>query len=152
MIVIIACINGRLHGWAVDGWGAVGQLALRSLPLDVLRSKAQEYVDAQLIGEAEARVMIQVVEDERGLSGLVNTHLDGSDSEADGGTGDRPLAKLTSQQLQELLQEREKQMADGGGNGETDQIRVYKEIVDAFSNGRYLRMMAPWGECTTREN
>ena len=89
--------------------------------------------------------MIQVVEDERGLSGLVNTHLDGSDSEADGGTGDRPLAKLTPQQLKELLETREKAMADGGGNGETDQIRVYKEIVDAMSNGRYLRMMALGG-------
>ena len=61
--------------------------------------------------------MIQVVEDERGLSGLVNTHLDGSDSEGavDGPTGDRPLAKLTPQQLKDVLETRERAMADGRG-------------------------------------
>ena len=53
------------------------------MPLDILRSKAQEYVEASLVDEAAARVMVQAIEAERGAGGIVNDALGASDNEGD---------------------------------------------------------------------
>ena len=111
-------------------------------PTDVIRSKAQEYIDAGLIPERMAQVMVRSIEAERGGEALANENL-GSDVEAEDGAADgRPLSKLNAAQLAELLAKREQQMREGGPDGEiTDQWRVYNEIVHALPTERRLRMM-----------
>ena len=102
-------------------------------------------MDAGLVDEQSAQIMVTTIEAERGGEALVNEH-DGLDMEngfGDGGGDDaRPLAKLNARQLEELLHERERQMRQGGPDGEeTDQWRVYKEIVHALAGPTRLRMM-----------
>ena len=83
-------------------------------PTDVIRSKAQEYIDAGLIPERMAQVMVRTIEAERGGETLANENL-GSDVEGEDGAADgRPLAKLNARQLAELLAKREQQMREGG--------------------------------------
>ena len=134
--------RATLFGGVLDIQRCLYNLHRRMLPSEVLRSKAQEYVDAGLVSESMAQVMIRTIEAERGAEGLVNENL-GSGVDMEGiEDQDRPLSKLNTRQLSELLQTREKQMRHGGGEGhETDQWRVYCEIVEALAGGRYLRMM-----------
>ena len=106
----------------------------------MIRSKAQEYVDANLIPERMAQVMVRTIEAERGGETPANEHL-GSDAEGEGGAADRPLAKLNARQLSELLQTREQQMKSSPEGGMTDQWRVYDEIVHTLPTERRLRMM-----------
>ena len=108
------------------------------------RSKSQEYIDAGLIPEQMAQVMVRTIEVERGGGSVANERHLGLDEGEGGGAGedDRPLAKLNARQLSELLQTRERQMQQGGADGETtDQIRIYDEIVHALPTERRLRIM-----------
>ena len=102
-------------------------------------------MDAGLVDEQSAQIMVTTIEAERGGEALVNEHegLDVENGAGDGGGDDaRPLAKLNARQLEELLHERERQMRQGGPDGEeTDQWRVYKEIVHALAGPTRLRMM-----------
>ena len=107
------------------------------------KKKAQEYIDAGLIPDRMAQVMVRTIEAERGNEGVANEHNFGSDVEGEGGAADdRSLAKLNARQLAELLAKREQQMREGGPEGEmTDQWRVYNEMVHSLPAERRLRMM-----------
>ena len=130
-----------LFGGQLDCQRTIFNLHRRLFPTDVIRSKAQEYVDANLIPERMAQVMVRTIEAERGGETLANEHL-GSDVEGEGGAAeDRPLAKLNARQLSELLQTREHQMKSSSEGGMTDQWRVYDEIVHTLPTERRLRMM-----------
>ena len=99
-----------------------------------------------MIDETSARVMVQAIEAERGAVGVVNDLAGGdglSGNEDDlAPDEERPIAKLTAQQLKELLEKRERQMQEGvGTNGVTDQWRVYRYCVDSMSGRRYLRLV-----------
>ena len=59
----------------------------RLFPTEMIKSKAQEYIDAGLIPERMAQVMIRTIEAERGGETLANEHL-GSDAEGEGGAAD----------------------------------------------------------------
>ena len=137
----------------------------RLLPIDVIRSKAQEYVDAALVDQQSAHAMVRVIELERGgESVFIERH--GVETEGEGGgaagEGDQIATKLNMRQLAELLADRERLMRQGSEAGQpTDQWRVflmavpfqcehtkqntyrrvYSEIVEAFQSQRRLRMM-----------
>ena len=137
-----------LFGGQLDIQRTIFNLHRRLFPIDVIRSKAQEYVDADLVTQQMAEVMVRTIEAERGGESVVNEHLgvgaegDGDVAAGAGEDGDRPLAKLNARQLRELLEKREQQMRHGGPDGEmTDQIRVYNEIVHALPTDRRLRLM-----------
>ena len=80
----------------------------RLLPIDVIRSKAQEYVDAGLVDEQSAKAMVRTIELERGgESVFIERH--GLETEGEGGAageGDHIATKLNMRQLAELLTER----------------------------------------------
>ena len=81
----------------------------RLLPIDVIRSKAQEYVDAGLVDEQSAKAMVRTIELERGgESVFIERH--GLETEGEGGgaagEGDHIATKLNMRQLAELLTER----------------------------------------------
>ena len=135
-----------LFGGELDVQRCIFNLHRRQFPIDVIRSKAQEYIDAGLVAEQCAQMMVRTIEAERGGESVVNEHRLGLDGEGVGGgedENDRPVAtKLNARQLGELLEKREQQMRQGGPDGEvTDQCRVYNEIVHALPSERRLRMM-----------
>jgi hypothetical protein len=137
-----------LFGGELDVQRCIFNLHRRQFPIDVIRSKAQEYIDAGLVAEQCAQMMVRTIEAERGGESVVNEHRLGLDGEGVGGAAgedenDRPVAtKLNARQLGELLEKREHQMRQGGPDGEvTDQWRVYNEIVHALPSERRLRMM-----------
>ena len=80
----------------------------RLLPIDVIRSKAQEYVDANLVDQQSAHAMVRTIEQERGgESVFIERH--GLETEGEGGgaaEGDPIATKLNMRQLAELRQER----------------------------------------------
>ena len=55
--------RGSLFAGVLDIQRALWNLHRRMVPLDILRSKAQEYVEASLVDEAAARVMVQAIGD-----------------------------------------------------------------------------------------
>ena len=101
------------------------------LPLDVLKSKCQEYVDAGLVDEPTANAMVRTIESERGAGGVVNeANPDASDADDQGANGHRPLAKLSMEQMKTLLRKREQQMQEGAsGGGVTDQWRALFPVI-----------------------
>ena len=87
----------------------------RNFPLEVLHEKARKYIDARLIDEASAFAMIRAIEAERGTAALINDYLDEPEASSDPPTNELPLARLSVEELRELLRERERQMQDSGG-------------------------------------
>ena len=81
----------------------------RLLPIDVIRSKAQEYVDAGLADAQSAHAMVRTIELERGGESVFNERH-GLETEGEGagaaGEGDAIATKLNMRQLAELLTER----------------------------------------------
>ena len=129
-----------LFGGQLDVQRTIFNLHRRLFPTDVIKSKAQEYIDAGLISERMANAMVRTIEAERGSESVANEHYVGSDVEGEGDAA--PLAKLNARQLHDLLQKREQQMREGGPDGEmTDQWRVYNEIVHTLPTEKRLRMM-----------
>ena len=117
----------------------------RLFPIDVIRSKAQEYVDASLCDHHAAQVMVKTIEGERGGEHIFNERHGVTEGEggAAGEEDDRPIAtKLNARQLAELLQHRESLMRGSPDGQLTDQWRVYSEIIQALASAdRRLRMM-----------
>ena len=132
--------RATLFGGQLDVQRTIFNLHRRLFPTDVIRSKAQEYIDAGLIPERMANVMVRTIEAERGGESVANEHHFGSDVEGEGDAV--PLAKLNARQLSDLLQKREQQMREGGPEGEmTDQWRIYNEIVHTLPTEKRLRIM-----------
>ena len=114
----------------------------RYLPIELLRAKAQEYVGAGLIEEGQALNMISAIEAERGADALVNDNVVDAEEDLAGASDGCPFAKLSLEQMQELLHRRERLMQGGGDAvGDTDQWRVYQHIVESIAGGSYLRLM-----------
>jgi hypothetical protein len=104
----------------------------RLLPIDVIRSKAQEYVDANLVDQQSAHAMVRVIEQERGgESVFIERHGLETEGEGAGAAEGDPIAtKLNMRQLAELLAERERLMRQGGEAGQpTDQWRAFLMLV-----------------------
>jgi RecG-like helicase len=88
--------------------------------------------------EDEANKILRIIEEERNLQRLTNTDLAEEPTAASSAVNGR----LNEAQLASLLAEREANMRAGlAGDGVTDQFRVYRDIVSAIAEGRYLRMM-----------
>ena len=116
------------------------------MPTDVLKTKAQQYVDAGLLQQNMAERVIRVIEQERRGDAYVN-----DPSEAASSTDPAPsnlTTKLSPQQMKDLLTKREGmmkmgQVRDDGGHdlGVTDQWRVYSHIIGCIERGELLRLM-----------
>ena len=129
--------KGSLHAGVLDVQRVL-------VPTDVLKEKAQEYVDAHLIQQDLAERVVRVIEQERGNSSYVN------DVPADGQAAATSTltTRLSPAQMAELLVKREGmmqagQVRDDGGHdlGVTDQWRVYQHIVGCIERGELLRLM-----------
>ncbi len=102
------------------------------MPLDVIRTKAGEFVGQGLLSEEESKKMIHAIEQERHVERISN-----SDAQADAtasSSGDQ------ADDLWKTLAEREENMKTGSGEGVPDQFRVYREIIESIQNGTPLRL------------
>ena len=100
----------------------------KGVPLHALWSKAEEFIAARLITSDHANHILLTIEQFRGANRIVNDgFMVGADGE-DGGNGapEHSGFRLTREQLLKELADREtKLQAGGGGDGVTDQWRVY---------------------------
>ena len=116
------------------------------MPMEILRERAQDDVNKDLIAQELADRIIQVIASERGGDATIN-EVQGV-SEAPAAVASTGLStKLSEDQMKELLTQREAmmrqgQVRDGGADeGVSDQARVYSEIIDALQRGQRLRLM-----------
>ena len=114
--------------------------------MEILRERAQDYVNKDLTAQELADRIIQVIASERGGDATIN-EVQGV-SEAPAAVASTGLStKLSEDQMKELLTQREAmmrqgQVRDGGADeGVSDQARVYSEIIDALQRGQRLRLM-----------
>lgn len=130
---------GSLHGGRLDIQRVLFNLHRRQLPTDVLVAKADEYVNEQLVTQAEADGMLAVIRSERGTSGIANDAADGDDDAVLVGAPRR----LSRHELQALLEKRVGQMKEGGSDdAPTDQYRVYMYIIERMQLGENpIRLM-----------
>ena len=77
-----------LFGGQLDVQRTMFNLHRRLFPTDVIKSKAQECIDAGLISERMANVMVRTIEAERGGESVANEHHFGSDVEGEDGAAD----------------------------------------------------------------
>ena len=103
----------------------------------MLKDKADAFVTSGDLPLGMARLIIRTIEDERGKNRIANEGAGGTDDE----TG-RVSEKLRMEELQKELDKRVALMREGsGGDGVTDQGRVYDYIVGALERGEWLRLM-----------
>jgi len=118
--------KGSLHAGVLDVQRVLFNLHRKLLPLDALKSKAQGYVDANLITSELAERCIRVIESERGDEMYVND-LQGEAPAESTTTG--LSTKLSPEQLDTLLTKREAMMRDGAvEGGVTDQWKPGRDI------------------------
>ena len=110
------------------------------LPDHALEAKAKQYVDENLIDKETAERALKCIRLERGTTSFLN---DGVDQTEDGTQAASTTTKLNPEELRKLLHKRVEMMKAGkGGDGITDQYRVYCNIIQEIEAGTsYLRMM-----------
>ena len=106
------------------------------MPLEVLRRKADDYVDEGLLSKEKARNMMSVIAQERDSVRTVNEI---SDDEAPT-QRETMSTRLSHAEMAAELKRRE-ELLNSGSSGVTDQWRVYTHIINALRLGPPLRLM-----------
>ena len=84
-----------------------------------------------------AQRVLRPIEQERGHAAVLN---DEEPQPGDEAQGSSLTARLTAEEMKTLLAKREAMMAEGG-EGVTDQWRVYQHIIGCIQRGELLRLM-----------
>ena len=117
----------------------------KGVPVVVLRQKAEEFIAAGLITNELSDQVLMTIEQIRGATRIVNDAYGGiaDDVAADGGENapERSGGRLSREQLQKELADREEKLQAGGEDGMTDQYRVYQHIIQELESNRPLRLM-----------
>ena len=129
--------KGSLHGGYLDAQRALWNLHRKRVPLDKLKQKADEYVEAGRLTQEKAADVVQVIEQERGQFRTTNEL--GSDGE-EVEQREHVSLRLGPAELAAELGKREKLM-QAGSTAVTDQWRVYTHIVNSLRSGVPLRLM-----------
>ena len=128
--------KGSLHGGDLDIERVMFNLHRKRLPLEILKRKADDYVEEGLLSSEKARNMMSVIEQERNSVRTIN---EVSDDEAP--TQRETLStRLSHAEMAAELQRRE-ELLKVGSSGVTDQWRVYTHIVNSLRLGTPLRLM-----------
>jgi len=129
--------KGTLHGGDLDVQRVLYNLHRKRVPTEVLREKAKEYVETNLLSKDKADIMMRVIEQERDCLRTVNEA--GSDDER---TEQREDAsrRLSLAEMAKELEKREALMKTGSSEV-TDQWRVYTHIINSLLLGAPLRLM-----------
>jgi hypothetical protein len=122
------CAAVRIRAGTVDYQRVLLNLHRKGLPLEVLKKKADDYVGEKLLTLHDATYSIKSIEAERGQERLINDPRD-ADADAAGNERGKISERLTLEEMQHELEKRIEMMRTGaGGDGVTDQFRVYQEV------------------------
>ena len=119
------------------------------LPTAVLKQRAQEYVNSNLLTQDLAERVVRVIESERAGDSTYINDVQGAVAEpVVAGAESNLTTRLSDEQMRTLLETRVAMMQRGavredGGQDEgiTDQFRVYNFIINALQSGQFLRLM-----------
>ena len=128
--------KGSLHAGDVDIERVMFNLHRKRLPVEVLRRKADAYVEEGLLSLEKANTVMSVIEQERSIRRTINEI---SDDEAPA-ERDAMTTRLSHAEMAAELHRRE-ELLKAGSAGITDQWRVYTHIVNALQLGPPLRLM-----------
>ena len=107
------------------------------MPLEVLKRKADDYVEEGLLSSDKARNMMSVIEQERSCVRTINEV-----SDDDAPTQRETMSTRPSHaEMAAELHRREELLKSGNNSGVTDQWRVYTHIVNYLRLGDPLRLM-----------
>ena len=129
--------KGTLHGGDLDVQRVLYNLHRKRVPTEVLREKAKEYVETNLLSRDKAENMMRVIEQERDSLRTVNEV--GSDEERPERGGD-VSRRLSMAEMAKELEKREELMKKGSSDV-SDQWRVYTHIINSLRLGSPLRLM-----------
>ena len=125
-----------MHAGDVDIERVMFNLHRKRLPVEVLRRKADAYVEEGLLSLEKANTVMSVIEQERSIARTINEI---SDDEAPA-ERDAMTTRLSHAEMAAELHRRE-ELLKAGSAGITDQWRVYTHIVNALQLGPPLRLM-----------
>ena len=125
-----------MHGGDLDIERVMFNLHRKRLPLEVLKRKADDYVEEGLLSSEKARNMMSVIEQERNSVRTINEI---SDDEAPT-QRETMSTRLSHTEMAAELHRRE-ELLKAGSSGVTDQWRVYTHIVNSLRLGSPLRLM-----------
>ena len=136
--------KGTLHGGSLDVERTLFNLHRKCLTTEKLKEKADEYVAARLLSHQKADRVIRVIEEERQTHRVVNDNA--ARDAGTSGSGNQTISnRKTKGQLLDELAEREanmqKRQDSDSAEGETDQWRVYKYVIENLKSNRPLRLM-----------
>ena len=112
------------------------QPAPKKLPTEVLKRKADEYVDEGLLSVKKAKAMVAVIEQARSCVRTINEISDDEEPAA----RESISTRLSRAEMVAELHRRE-ELLKAGSSGVTDQWRVYTHIVNSLRSGPPLRLM-----------
>jgi hypothetical protein len=122
-----------LFGGRLDCERCLYNLHRKRVPIQVIRDKAREFKEWNLLTEAQVIKMIAAIEQERNIERVSNTEVQIGES----------LAASSSDNLEEklrdMLQERVANMK--AGDGITCQYRVYQEVIENIEKNIPLRLL-----------
>ena len=130
--------KGSLQGGDLEIQRVMFNLHRKRLPLEILKRKADDYVEEGLLSSEKARNMLSVIEQERSCVRTIN---EVSDDEAPT-QRDTMSTRLSHAEMAAELHRREQLLKAGGNSGVTDQWRVYTHIVNPL---RLATPIAPDG-------
>ena len=139
----------RLHAGTLDVQRVLFNLHRKLLPTAVLKQRAQEYVNSNLLTQDLAERVVRVIESERAGDSTYINDVQGAVAEpVVAGAESNLTTRLSDEQMRTLLETRVAMMQrgavreDGGQDeGVTDQFRVYNFIINALQSGQFLRLM-----------
>ena len=125
-----------MHAGSLDIQRCLFNLHRKMVPTTALQEKAAHYVRENLIAADMAQRLLRAIEQERGHAAVLNDEDPQPEDEVQ---GSNTTARLTAEEMKALLAKREAMMVEG--DGETDQIRVYRHIIGCIQRGELLRLM-----------
>ena len=133
--------KGCLYAGSLDAQRILWNLHRKGLPFQALRDKAAVYEQAGLLSPEHSKAVVAAIEQERDIRRVFNEPVAEGGSAPEAGRAEQD-GRLTREQLQEELRQREANMQSGGTPGApTDQWRVYQHVVRCLRDGPFLRLL-----------
>ena len=130
--------KGTIFGGPIDYQRILFNLHRKQLPTEVLKTKADKFIDEGLLTIDQAELSIKTIEQERSKQRMTNEF--GEDTEDQKARG-RLSEKLTIKEMEVLLEERI-EMMNTSDVGMSDQYRVFEYITQEIEKGtKFLRVM-----------
>ena len=137
--------KGTLFNDVLDVQRVLFELHRKSLPLDLLESKAQEYVEAGHITSKQATEMLAIIVEQRGDTTIMNESQINDDGKGTNTAahGEQTSKRLSTEELRTALAQREANLrrpTQITSTSSTDQWRIYAEICFSLQGDKDTAM------------